>query len=267
MSATILGGRGFVGRHLAQALRADGVSVWVPEREDPAVFSQPLGTVYYCIGLTADFRSRPFDTVDAHVGVLRRILAEADFEQLIYLSSTRVYAGLEQAEEGAALRLSPDLPDHLYNLSKAMGESLALSCGRPCTVVRLSNVLGPDMGATNFVGSVTAEAKATGKVRFLSDPASAKDYIWIDDVTAGLRAIARTGTAGIYNLAGGLNISNATLAEILNRLGIETSVAEGVKRIDFPAIAIERLERDTGFRPASVVPRLEAWWRREFEGE
>ncbi len=51
-----------------------------------------LGHAFYCIGLTADFRSRPFETIEAHCGLLKEVLSGSRFSSFVYLSSTRVYA-------------------------------------------------------------------------------------------------------------------------------------------------------------------------------
>ncbi len=90
---TVLGATGYIGSRLVAHLQAQGHTVWAPARGDAEVFTRPLGHVMYCVGLTADFRTRPFDTVDAHVGLLAEVLRRAQFESLLYLSSTRVYMG------------------------------------------------------------------------------------------------------------------------------------------------------------------------------
>jgi len=259
MTTTVLGGRGFIGRHLEATLRSRGIECWLPERGDPRIFQRPLGHIYYCIGLTADFRERPYNTVDAHIGVLRDILEYADFDQLLYLSSTRVYSGSCSATETQTLSVAPFRADDLYNVSKLMGESLALSCGRPCKVIRLSNVLGPDMGSTNFVGALVAEARATGRIFLRSAPSSQKDYIWIDDVVNGLISIAEKGRHSLYNLAGGENISHAAILELLTAKGIEVAIIDNAPTTVFPTISIERLTADIEFHPAPILPRLSAW--------
>jgi nucleoside-diphosphate-sugar epimerase len=253
---TVLGGRGFVGRHLAAYLRELGHTCWVPERDDPALFTRPLGLVFYCIGLTANFREHPFETVDAHVGVLRGVLERAQFEQLIYLSSTRVYDGCDTTNEDQPLSVRPASPDHLYNLSKLMGESLALSCGRPCKVVRLSNVVGPDMGAANFLGSVLQEAAETGAVCFKTSLQSSKDYLLIDDAVHGLIAIALQGKQSIYNLASGTSLSHCELAHWLESHGVVTSVALNAPTTTFPVVATQRIRSELGFKPEQCTP---AW--------
>lgn len=267
MRATILGGNGFVGSALVRALRADGVECWVPARGDTSVYERDLGLVFYCIGMTADFRTRPLETVDAHIGVLRGLLGQARFDKLIYMSSTRVYADVEVSVEDAALRPRPADPDHLYNLSKMMGESLALSAVGKGQVVRLSNVLGHGMGDVNFVGSLCAEARRERSVVLRSGLDGEKDYIWIDDAVRALIAIATRGHAPIYNVAGGRNISNAELVAMFEAKGIPVTVASTASAVRFQPISIDRLVKDTGVRPAPVMPRLSQWFDTSFAAQ
>lgn len=260
MQATVLGATGFIGRPLARTLAERGHTVWAPGRDAPDLYERPLGCVYYCIGLTADFRQRPYDTLDAHVCLLRRLLEHAQFDTLIYLSSTRVYAGSERAEETQALAVQPALADHLYNLSKLMGENLTLATGRTGRVARLSNVLGPDMGPDNFVGAVLDEARRTGRVRFRTALASSKDYVWIDDVVDALIALAHPGAAPITNIATGHNTTHAELAEWLHARGIASDVDADAPVTRFPAIDIHRLRALTGRVPAPALQRLGEWY-------
>src|SRR5262249_21758891 len=64
---TVLGASGFIGGHLAAHFRKAGVRHLAPPKWTDDVLHRPLGHVLYCIGLTADWRSRPHDTVRAHV--------------------------------------------------------------------------------------------------------------------------------------------------------------------------------------------------------
>ena len=73
---TVLGASGFIGGRLVRYLRSLGHSVLVPGRDDAHLTGQPLGHLIYAIGVTADFRARPFDTMDAHVSVLSKALRE-----------------------------------------------------------------------------------------------------------------------------------------------------------------------------------------------
>jgi len=259
MTTTVLGATGFIGRNLLSMLEAEGEECWAPEKGNSDIFRRPLGTVYYCVGLTSDFRTRPFDTVEAHVGLLQRILERSDFESLVYLSSTRVYLGCASAREDQALYVNPNNAGDLYNLSKLMGESLALSSGRPCKIARLSNVIGPDMGRDGFLGEVVETAVRTGRLILHTDLASEKDYIWVSDVVKALMAISRKGSGIIYNVAAGENVSHRDIVSLLEGKGVDVKVVEKAPVVSFPRISIDSLLRDIGVKPDPVLPRISEW--------
>ena len=261
---TVLGGHGFVGSALADYLQRRGHKVLVPARvHSPEQLANALqGHVIYCIGLTADFRSRPWDTVDAHVGVLRHLLAEGRFASLTYLSSTRVYLGGNAGHEDAPLTVRPEAPDQLYNLSKLMGESLCHAAHRsekPVRVVRLSNVVGGDLTSDNFIYALLREALATGAIQLNSSLDSAKDYIALADVTRMLECIASHGQARCYNLASGQQTRHGEIVQAIAALtGARISVTPDAPRMDFPAIDIRRLREEFGFAPQPPLDGLAA---------
>src|ERR1700716_982463 len=94
MKFTVFGGTGFIGRHLVAHLRKNGRDVIVPPRDTEQMHGKSLGHVVYAIGMTGNFRNRPHETLQAHVYVLENLLKNTKFESWLYLSSTRVYAGL-----------------------------------------------------------------------------------------------------------------------------------------------------------------------------
>lgn len=257
MTSTILGGYGFIGSYLASALRKKGEQCWLPKRGDIEVFKKPLGTVYFCIGLTADFRERPYDTVNAHVCTLKNILENANFDKLIYLSSTRVYGESNETDEEKSLRVTPSDVDNFYNITKLMGESLALSSGKCCHVARLSNVIGEDMGGENFIGMLIEEARKNNEICFKTTLKSQKDYIWIDDVVNALISIAENGKALIYNVASGVNVTNKMIANIFVENGMKYTVSENAKSNILPVVLNKRMIDEIGVHPHSIESKLE----------
>ncbi len=251
--ATVLGASGFIGSRLLRSLTAQGISCQAPGRGE-TLTGKPLGTVFYCIGLTADFRTKPFETVEAHVCKLKHILENCEFDQLVYLSTTRVYANLVAGTEEAALTVSPADPSDLYNLSKLMGESLALNSGRRCKIARLSNVYGDDFESSNFLTSILRDAVLLGAVTLRTSLASAKDYIHIDSVVSLLTQIAAQGNGRIYNVASGVNTTNAELTDALTRLtGASVSVAPDSPTILFPPIRVDAIREEFAARPSEVA--------------
>jgi nucleoside-diphosphate-sugar epimerase len=254
---TVLGGQGFIGSRLASWLHERGHEVCLSQR-DERLENRQLGSVIYAIGVTSDFRQRPFDTLAAHVCRLNEVLRDCDFETLTYLSSTRVYQGLEGiADEDSRLTADPQRADELYNISKLAGESLALSSGRPAKVVRISNVYGLGDASNNFLSSVVREAVTTGSVTIETSPQSAKDYVSLDDVVPWIEQVTLRGKHRLYNLAGGENVTHRELAHALSRAtGCAIRFEENAPPVINPRISIGRLAAEFQVRPRRLLDEL-----------
>ena len=267
MKFTVLGGSGFIGRAVVARLRLHGHDVDVPGRDISTLRGRKLGHVIYAIGLTADYRTRVFDTADAHVSVLVGLLRDATFDSWLYLSSTRVYAGMQSpvASESMALIVRPDI-DGLYNLTKLTGEAICLcQPGANVRVARLSNVYGPGQGDDTFLGSIVRDA-ACGRVTAIGEaPGSSKDYVSIDDVCALLEAIALRGRHAVYNVASGAPTGHAELARAMaSACGHTVTFVPGAPQRAFPRVDITRIASDFGFSPRPLeaeLPRLIASYR------
>ena len=252
---TVLGCTGTIGRALTTALRRDGCRVQAVDRTAlPALLAseRPMGHVISCIGLTGDFRARPLDTAEAHVGITARCLASLRCASFLYLSSTRVYARAATTHEDAPLACAPADPSDLYNLTKLAGEALCLADRRAgIRVVRLSNAYGSPPGGGTFLGQVMAAGRDSGQVVFRQAPESEKDYISAADVVRLLPAIALRGKHRIYNLAAGCNVSHRDIAATLSTtLGWRAEFLPNAPAVRFVPIDIARLAE--AFDPPST---------------
>lgn len=214
---TVFGASGFIGQALTRALIDAGHEVHAPGRGEHLDLAIDLGHVFYCIGMTADFRSRPFDTVRAHVSLLLDLLERHRFQSFLYLSSTRVYAGADRAHEDVPLTVNPHDPSDLYNLSKLAGEAICLHSGKPrCRIARLSNVVGFDPHSRNFHAELIREA-LSGRILLQSAPSSEKDYILLRDAVGLIMRIGLHGEAPVYNVASGVNLTHERWCAALAR--------------------------------------------------
>jgi nucleoside-diphosphate-sugar epimerase len=262
MRISVFGGQGFIGGRLVAHFHRSGHDVLVPKRAETrnGAAKGGYGVAIWAAGLTADFRERPFDTVEAHVAAMLPVLREAQFDSFLYLSSTRIYQRAQQTDESAALNVEPGDPSDLYNLSKLMGEALCLSTKDPrVRVARLSNVVGPGEWQRNtFVGDLCREAES-GHVVLRTSPETVKDYIWIDDVVELLDLIAMSGTQRIYNVASGRQTSHAAWADAITlATGATFETAPDAVDGSFPAIKVERLRKEFGFSPEDPLRRITA---------
>lgn len=220
MTVTVLGAQGFVGSRLAARLIAAGEAPWTPARGEPDLLTRDLGILYYCAGLTADYDRRPFDTVEAHAGLLNEILRAGRFERVVYCSSTRLYDGAPQPEvdEATPLVFQSADPRRVYDLSKALGENLTLTrAGGRGVVARLANVFDWADGSPGFLSEWLIQARESRDLVLESSPHIRRDYIHLDDTVDALIAI--TDGAGVYNVAGGALVSNAEIAEVFRGAG------------------------------------------------
>lgn len=257
---TILGASGFIGAHVTRALRDRGEDVFSPARNEESWWRRDLGNVIDCVGLTADFRRRPLETVEAHVSFVHRLLREASFSSLLYLSSARIYRGAERGIEEARISVDPASPNDLYDISKIMGEALCLSSGKSdVRVVRLSNVVGPGDRSESFVASLVRDAVHRGAIRLETSLESEKDYVLVEDVARVLPRIAESGRERVYNVAGGRNVSHR---EIVERIAMLTScrveIAPRAPTVRLPEISIARVSNEFGFAPRPVIEDLPA---------
>lgn len=263
MKFTIFGGRGFVGSNLKDYLELQGHHVEIPPRgteKELVTSGQELGHVIYAIGLTADFRQRPVATIEAHVHMLTDLLYEAKFDSWLYLSSTRVYAELnehERADETVKLPVTPSA-DTLYNLSKLLGESVCLGRENPTIrVARLSNVYGKGQESVTFLGAVMNELLTKGRVEIREAPLSSKDYISIEDVCVLLAKIALGGKEQIYNIACGTPTSHQEIADQLTKLtNNPVTFAKNGQRRSFPVIDATRIINEFAIQPKSLITQL-----------
>lgn len=252
---TVIGAGGFIGGRLAARLRAEGREVFAPARGDAALFSEDLGQVFYCAGLTGDFDVRPFDTVRAHVGLIAEVLEASRFDRLVYLSSTRLYdsLGAVGGREGDRLSIDVAAARNVYDLSKALGENLCLArSGGRAAVARLSNVLDWSDEVSGFVPDLMRRARRERVIDLpASAPEAARDYVMVEDVLDGLVAMADQRADGVINIAGGRNLSNAELAGLFEEAGWTLALGPSRQIAPPPQIATERLAA-LGVRPRDV---------------
>lgn len=258
MKFTVLGGNGFIGSHLVKEISRLNYNCERPAREDHSIFNKNLGHLVYAIGLTANFRERPFDTVRAHVLHLLNILENCFFDSFLYLSSTRVYLKGKKTDENVDVPVNSNDPEDLYNLSKLMGESICFASKKPnVRVVRLSNVFGKKANSSDFLSSVISDALEKGEVFLNAGSASKKDYVSVDDVVALLLKIAVSGEKQLYNLASGKNVSHRQILDEVQKItACEIKMTEAAESTIFPEISITRIQNEFGFSPSLLIPSL-----------
>ncbi|MGL4440386.1 MAG: NAD-dependent epimerase/dehydratase family protein [Bosea sp. (in: a-proteobacteria)] len=242
---TIFGANGFVGAELMRQLAESGHTARAITRENWPTPGSDLGHVIFTIGMTADFRQRLTETMEAQVVTLHRALTSYRFDSFLYLSSTRVYANAASTSEDSALVARPADPDHVYNISKMAGEALCLAqASQNVRVARLSNLFGVNDTSPTFLNAVVREAAGSGKVRIGQAAQSAKDYLAVEDAASALLAISARGRQRLYNVGSGNNTSHLDIANLLRQYGADVSFAPDGPEVVFPPLDVARMRAE-----------------------
>ena len=255
---SIIGGNGFIGRSLVNYLERLGNEVHIYSRHNRPKIGDNLGRVIYCAGTTSDFRSRLYDTVDAHVTTLLQYTKQYGYESFTYLSSTRVYLNNIDTSESEKIKVNSNIDEEIFGLSKLLGESICINGGEKFKVVRVSNVVGNDHESNNFIYSVFKEIISHKKLLLMTKLESSKDYIAIDDVIQMVVKIANSKNFGIYNLASGMNLDNLSILNVARKfINFEVEVDHKSRCLIFPRIDITRIRREFSFSPKDIEVEIE----------
>ncbi|QUC65598.1 SDR family oxidoreductase [Nitrosopumilus sp. K4] len=252
-----MGSKGFIGSNLVTHLKNEGHECYTPEIRTDNINNKNLGNVIFAIGVS-NFVEKPFEAVNAHVCALSKILQKTRFDSFLYFSSGRVYYNGTSTNEDDSLSVNPMKINDLYNISKAMGESICIASGKEnVRIVRPSNVTGSDFSSNLFIPSILRDAVDKGKISLRSTLDSEKDYVYIGDVVNIATKISISGKHSIYNIAFGKNTtSKKIIDEIIANTGCELDIQPNSSKFSFPTISIEKIKNEFGFEPTPFIPKI-----------
>jgi nucleoside-diphosphate-sugar epimerase len=224
----LTGGAGFIGHHVAQALRSTNelhvvdnlcrhhaVPAWLTAQPDVRFLHRDVRDVEavrrflpsdltHIVHLAAvagvqTVQNDPVGSMRSNLegSLAVGTLAEAfpRLERLVFFSSSEVYgpnaAGV--AESHVDLRLRVDEPRWTYAISKLAGEMLLYQIGRrsglPVTVVRPFNVYGPHQLGESAVHSFAVQALAGEPLRIRGSGEQRRAWCHVRDLVQGLLLI------------------------------------------------------------------------------
>jgi GDP-4-dehydro-6-deoxy-D-mannose reductase len=288
MRALVTGAKGFVGRYLVDALRAEDADVFacggpndrddrdcVVDVRDARTLRGALETfrptvIFHLAAQTfvPEALRAPIETYEINaMGTARlaeAVRAYADLpKRIVFASSAEVYGARDSGEY--PLRESLDLrPRNPYGASKAAAEAILLSearsFGTDVVIARAFNHIGPGQREEFVVASLAAQlARIAGggtPQLFVGNLDAARDFLDVRDVAAAYVALARAGERGeVYNVCSGRAITiRDVLRELIAIARVPVEVREEPLRVRSADIPLSvgapgKLRSRTGWAP------------------
>lgn len=280
----LVGGAGFIGSHLAQGLSADGWNVAIVDRiappstegrcevilgdlRDLRLLRNALSRYSRVVYLAHESRTAPaadrlaanfINNVELFLLVLQEAIGCGLEEFTLFSTGGAVYGEPDRVPIGEDAPTNPLSP---YGIAKlTMEKYLAMTArseGFRHLCLRPSNPYGPGQSFTGTQGivSVSMARIARGQaINILGDGSATKDYIFIDDLVAGVISLLRTHRAsGVFNIGTGKGLSVVELLRLISKtIGKEPALAFGppfAGDVSRNIMSCEKLRVATGWWP------------------
>jgi dTDP-glucose 4,6-dehydratase len=138
-------------------------------------------------------------------------------DRFVHVSTDEVYGSIPEGSWDESCPVEPNSP---YSASKASSDLLARAYhrthGLPVCVTRCSNNYGPYQFPEKVIPLFVTNLVDGGTVPLYGEGANVRDWLHVDDHCRALHLVLTGGRAGeVYNIGGGLELSNRDLTERL----------------------------------------------------
>jgi len=285
----VTGGAGFIGSHFVESVHSDGADVLVlddlstgerrlvPEGvrlENSSIRSGAAERIVesfspdIVVHLAANHyipycNENPEETFNTNVMGTRNLLTavhDVEPEQFLFASSAAVYP----PEEPVHSERDPVSPSDIYGRTKLVGEDLVERFERTTatdfTVARLFNVYGPTETNEHVIPAILRQIRDGSRTVRLGNLSPKRDFIYVTDVVAALRAILRAQTRDelVFNVGTGDAYSVeeivSTVSDLLGETVTITQEDERVRESDRPHLEadVSKISDSVGWTPGIV---------------
>jgi UDP-glucose 4-epimerase len=297
VKVALLGGSGFVGRHVAERLSSSGFDVVTVDRAAPAQLFDGESVIIGDLG-TADGAAAVAKEVGAVDSVVYlaasisqvtgidlsafddlRIMVEAPLHFLsasstpprsvVYISSIQVYGRprfLPVTEE------HPTDPFTAYGVAKLSAEHyLRLYCGKNnivLTALRLAFIYGPGQHAKNVIPKFIAQVRSGERPAIRGDGREIRDDVHVRDIALAVECAIKSGIDGSFNISSGqphtlLDVANA-ICELSGNAELTPVTDNQISTWADRWYSIAKAQSELGFTPAiSFEQGLQEMWAKQ----
>jgi UDP-glucose 4-epimerase len=293
MRALVMGGGGFIGRHICDRLRSAGHAVTVFDRvrhpelpslvgdfQDPAQLQAAvhgMDWVFHLVWTTLprssnDNMQRDLET---NVGSTLRLLdacVRAGVRKVVFSSSGGTVYGA-----AAAQQFAEDYCGHpicSYGITKLTVEKYLHLYrhlhGLDFTVLRVSNPYGEGQnpfGEQGAVGIFLGRICRQEPITLFGDGQAIRDYIYIRDVADAFLAAAAVANPPhrVFNIGSGEGVSLGELLQVVQEVTGRQAIIEHVpgRAVDVPRVVLDvsRARRELGWQPTTPLRQgIERTW-------
>ncbi len=285
MKALVIGGCGFIGSHVTDALLRGGLSVRVLDRR-PEVFRSPLPNVEYVMSDLSDTAQMyealvgvdvvvhlasttvpatsnvdPVADINGNLIAMVRLLEmmrQTNVQKMIYLSSGGTVYGVPKAdpvpEEHAKNPISS------YGIVKVAIENYLFMehklHGLQHVVLRASNPYGPRQGHAGIqglIGTHLGRILREEPIEVWGDGSVTRDFIHVHDLAKLCLKAVRSEKSGIYNAGSGTGASVSEIVQCICKIvgGDVKPVYKPGRNFDVPSIVLDitKARQDFGWGP------------------
>jgi UDP-glucose 4-epimerase len=267
----LIGGSGFIGSHLTDALMANGKEVVVYDLQEPKqqVSYKKISTldkdlaekiegekIDQVVNL-AVFRAKNNEDIQKEIevnviGVSRVFEAAKKFQlPIIHFSSSAIYGEFVRtpADEGHPLN-----PITSYGFSKLVGEEIGKKIigteNSLLTVFRPSIVYGYE--GSDVVTTFIKNAILKKPINLIDNGKHKRDFIYVKDLAEAVLAAMNKKANGVFNIGSGKEIKISDIAGIIKKIIPDLEIIEvksSKKEVDQGALDISKAKKEFGYEP------------------
>lgn len=231
---------------------------------DTKLVDSLMGQVEVCVNFAAESHvdrsiASPVKVVDTNtMGTLTLLEAarKCSLRKFVQVSTDEVYGSISN---GTWTEDSPLLPNSPYSASKASSDLLARAYfqtyGLDINITRCANNYGPYQFPEKLIPLFVTNLLQGRKVPVYGEGLNVRDWLHVDDHCRAIELVVANGVPGeIYNIGGGLEISNIELTNLLLKM-----MGFGAERIEYVedrkghdlrySLNFDKITRELGYSP------------------